>query len=82
MDKHLSLLCIVFFVFLINSLIPTTKSKLIYVLEISRHGAKYPSKNMTPPVDAVSLKGQLTGVGMRQHYLLGTFLNQDYIKNE
>jgi hypothetical protein len=37
---------------------------------------------MTPPVDPTSLKGQLTGVGMRQHYLLGSYLNQDYIKNQ
>ncbi len=48
-------------------------------MEITRHGAKYPTKNVTAIVDPPNLKGQLTGVGMRQQYLLGSYIYKDYI---
>ena len=57
-------------------------SKLVYLLEISRHGAKYPSKNITTTLDPPNIAGQLTGVGMRQHYLLGSYLYKDYIQGQ
>jgi hypothetical protein len=63
-------------------LINITQSKLVYLLEIARHGAKYPSKNITTTVDPPNLAGQLTGVGIRQHYLLGSYLYKDYILNQ
>lgn len=55
------------------------ESKLVYLLDVSRHGAKYPSKNMITTTDPSSLKGQLTGVGQRQQYLLGSYLYHDYV---
>jgi hypothetical protein len=48
-------------------------------MEITRHGAKYPNRNVTAIVDPPNLKGQLTGVGMRQQYLLGSYIYKDYI---
>jgi len=62
-----------FFVFSIS------ESKLVYLLEVARHGAKYPSKNMITTTDPANLKGQLTGVGQRQQYLLGSYLYHDYM---
>jgi hypothetical protein len=59
----------------------TFNAKLVYLLEIARHGAKYPEKNVTSIVDPPSLLGQLTGVGMRQQYLLGSYLYHDYVAN-
>ena len=55
------------------------ESKLVYLLDVSRHGAKYPSKNMVATTDPSSLKGQLTGVGQRQQFLLGSYLYHDYV---
>lgn len=66
-------------VILVFCLVSLSQQKLVYLLEVSRHGAKYPSKNVTADVDPANLKGQLTGVGMRQQYLLGSYLHQDYI---
>ncbi len=63
-------------------IIRLSEAKLIYLMEIARHGAKYPSKNVTSLIDPLNLKGQLTGVGMRQHYLLGSYIYQDYIANQ
>ena len=60
-------------------LITISQSKLVYLLEIARHGAKYPSKNITSTQDPPNFAGQLTGVGMRQQYLLGSYLYKDYI---
>jgi hypothetical protein len=71
--------CLVIALILALSLFALTQSKLVYLLEISRHGAKYPSKNITTTQDPPSLAGQLTGVGMRQHYLLGSYLYKDYV---
>lgn len=61
------------------SIFTLSQSKLVYLLEVSRHGAKFPSKSMISTNDSVNIKGQLTGVGQRQQYLLGTYLHQDYI---
>lgn len=55
------------------------ESKLVYLLDVSRHGSKYPSKNMITTTDPSSLKGQLTGVGQRQQFLLGSYLYHDYV---
>ena len=52
---------------------------MVYLLEVARHGAKYPSKNMISTTDPANLKGQLTGVGQRQQYLLGSYLYHDYM---
>ncbi len=71
--------CFVIALILTLSFVALTQSKLIYLLQISRHGAKYPSKNITTTLDPPSLAGQLTGVGMRQHYLLGSYLYKDYV---
>lgn len=56
-----------------------SESKLVYLLEVARHGAKYPSKSMIATTDPPSLRGQLTGVGQRQQYLLGSYLYHDYV---
>jgi len=37
---------------------------------------------MTGFTDPASIKGQLTGVGQRQQYLLGSYLYHDYIAGE
>ena len=60
-------------------ILSVSECKLAYVLEVARHGAKYPSKNLISNSDSANLKGQLTGVGQRQQYLLGSYLHQDYI---
>jgi hypothetical protein len=67
------LLCIIVF------LIALSHCKLTYLVELVRHGAKYPTNDFYDYNDTKQFKGALTGVGMRQQYLLGTYLHQDYL---
>ena len=76
MVTHNKTIFVAFFLFFILTI---SQSKLVYLLEVSRHGAKYPSKNMITTTDPANVKGQLTGVGQRQQYLLGSYLHQDYV---
>lgn len=49
------------------------------VIEIFRHGAREPVYDYYNP-DYFSSKGELTSVGMRQHYVLGSTLRKEYIE--
>lgn len=53
-------------------------SKLKMMIEVFRHGAREPIYDFW---DAKSYKnpGELTNVGMRQHFLLGAQLRREYI---
>ena len=49
---------------------------LVFVIEFSRHGARYPSNaNFSWVTESMGL----TSAGMRQHYLFGTALRNRYI---
>ncbi len=66
----------VLFLTLLILLTPVLSDELVYALEYSRHGARYPryahlSWNLLPM--------GLTSAGMRQHYLLGRALRRRYV---
>jgi hypothetical protein len=48
--------------------------ELLYVEEMFRHGARYTVLELFDHNDSKVDEGQLTGVGMRQHYNLGGYL--------
>lgn len=56
-------------------------SKLIWLADIANPGARYPINDLYDAKDNLTLQGQLNTVGMRQQYLLGTYLRADYIDN-
>ena len=56
------------------------ESKMVYMSELFRHGARYPTHDIWDGKDTKPFHGQLIGMGMRQHYNLGTYLGKDYIK--
>ena len=56
-------------------------SKLEMVVEVFRHGAREPIFNYWNAL-SFQLPGELTSVGMRQHFLLGAQLRQDYIEDQ
>jgi hypothetical protein len=60
-------------------LISLISGKLVYLAELFRHGARYPLKDIYDGKDTKPFHGQLTSIGMRQHYLLGNYLKKDYI---
>ena len=58
-----------------------TQAAVVWVAEMSRHGSRSPEKNFPWDEDgrwAIGL-GELTSMGMRQHYLLGSELRQRYV---
>ena len=47
-----------------------------------RHGAEYPRNDLYDGAETKEMRGQLTPVGLRQQYNLGTYLKQNYITEE
>jgi hypothetical protein len=66
------LVCLISLLFLINP-------KLIYLTELFRHGARYPTTDIYDGKDTKPFHGKLTSIGMRQQYLLGSYLKRDYM---
>lgn len=54
-------------------------SQLLYVEELFRHGARYTVLELYDRNDSSLDEGELTGVGMRQHYNLGRYLREEYV---
>jgi Histidine phosphatase superfamily (branch 2) len=54
---------------------PISKGDTVFLTELTRHGARSPISNITKYIQRAWIerygKGELTGVGMRQHYTLG-----------
>lgn len=80
MSAYLAYLTIVTF-----CIASTLQSQIRFAFEIFRHGARSPYNELTEDyVDWFGKKWsgvkELTGVGLRQHYLLGRIYNEKYIK--
>lgn len=58
-------------------------SKVVFVTEISRHGARAPNKlySFDKSYWDSNLLGELTPTGMRQHYLIGQEFRRRYIED-
>lgn len=59
-----------------------TVSELLYVSSLFRHGARYTTHKFYDYEETIADQGQLTGVGMRQHYNLGRYYRRQYIDNQ
>lgn len=57
-------------------------AKLIYLYSLIRHGALYPVKQIYNGAEVKRFRGNLTAVGMRQQYNLGTYLRAMYVDQE
>lgn len=68
--------------FFVLLLVCSATCKLIYTAGIIRHGASYPSGELYDAKEFKDLQGLLTPIGMRQLYLLGTYLKQEYSVEE
>ena len=67
------------FAFILFIAIPPILAKLVWIADIANPGARYPINDVYDGNANVSLQGQLNSVGMRQQYLLGTYLRSDYV---
>ena len=54
-------------------------SKLLFVHETFRHGARSSDIGIESEYDFPNGKGMLTASGMRQHYLLGAYVRDRYV---
>lgn len=54
-------------------------SKLLWLADVASPGARYPVNDLYDGKDNAARQGQLNTVGMRQQFLLGTYLRADYI---
>jgi hypothetical protein len=71
--------------FIITSLIyifSFAYSKMIYMADVANPGARYPISDIYDGKANPEMQGQLNSVGMRQQYLLGSYLRADYIDRE
>ncbi|CEM15780.1 unnamed protein product [Vitrella brassicaformis CCMP3155] len=66
---------------------PECKEKLIFVVEVCRHGNRSPyhyfekdTKNGLDTWEGVAEKGWLTRLGMLQHYLIGAIARKKYVR--
>ncbi len=66
--------------FILLALVGLCQSKLVYLAELFRHGARYPVTEIYDGKETRNMHGNLTSIGMRQHYLLGTYLRRDYVE--
>lgn len=57
-------------------------AKLIYLFSMIRHGALYPVDQIYNWAEMKRFRGNLTTVGMRQQYNLGTYLRAIYVDQE
>lgn len=55
--------------------------KIVWMGDIANPGARYPVNDIYDGKENPAMQGQLNSVGMRQQYLLGTYLRADYIDN-
>lgn len=60
-------------------LILAANCKQLYLFSMIRHGAIYPKNDLYDGNDTKTFRGQLTSIGQRQIYNLGTYLHQNYI---
>lgn len=58
------------------------ESRLIYLYSLIRHGAIYPVKQIYDGYQSKQFRGNLTTVGMRQQYNLGTYIRALYVEQE
>jgi hypothetical protein len=68
--------------FLLVLLFYFTTSKIIWLGDIGVTGARYPIYDIYDGNASRSHLGEINSVGMRQQYLLGTYLRSDYIDGE
>ena len=66
-------------ILIVIALFVAIKGKMVYMTEVFRHGARYPTHDIWDGKETKPFHGQLISMGMRQHYLLGTYLRKDYL---
>jgi hypothetical protein len=59
-----------------------TVNKIVWLGDIGVTGARYPIYNIYDGNASNSHKGEINSIGMRQQYLLGTYMRSDYIDKE
>jgi hypothetical protein len=60
------------------------EDELIMMIEFGRHGARYPIYDVKPNdqiSDWIKEKGELTGVGQREHYLIGREIRKQLVND-
>ncbi len=64
------------------ALIIAGQSKILYTLAVVRHGAEYPRNDLYDGNQTKAFRGQITPIGLRQHYNLGSYFLHNYITTE
>ena len=63
-------------------LVGAIRCSLLYVVELARHGARFPINPYYDYRETIGDAGELSPTGMRQHYNLGRYLRRMYMETE
>lgn len=58
------------------------QAKQVYFASVFRHGARYPIGDIWDGKDTKPFHGKLTSIGLREQYLLGNYIRNDYITTQ
>jgi hypothetical protein len=58
------------------------QAKQVYFASVFRHGARYPISDIWDGKDTKPFHGKLTSIGLREQYLLGSYIRNDYITSQ
>lgn len=72
----------IFIALTLAALFIAAQTKILYTLAAVRHGAEYPRNDLYDGNQTKAFRGQITPIGLRQQYNLGSYFHHNYVSTE